>query len=370
MPAKGFLTESQKDNLQKALKQSDRSQLIQRILMLLLMNDGKTYQEISEFLGCSYRTIAYWCVHGDPDNLESLKDGREKGNYHKATNEYIELLMGIIEKEPSELGYEFGRWTTARLAIYLEEKTGIKLSSEQVRRILKQKKYAYLWAKYSLEDKQNPTKRETFKEQLQGYLEVSKRCPEKLQVWFWDESGFSLRVIRRKNWSKKGSSKKVTGKRSRGRVNVMGGVRFHDRKRMCYFIDKGNGESFYEQLVKLNDFVKKEWISAGNMEFNFSDKGPLILIILDNASYHKKKIIIEAIEKQLPNIQLYFLPAYSPDMNLVELVWHSVKEYIAHKLFKSVEELRNLLDRLLNQEELIIKWQRKIKNKGNAVIAS
>ena len=88
----------------------------------------------------SYRSVAYWCVHGDPDNLESLKDDREKGNYHKATNEYIELLMGTIEKEPSELDYEFGRWTTARLAIYLEEKTGTKLSGEQVRRILKQKK--------------------------------------------------------------------------------------------------------------------------------------------------------------------------------------------------------------------------------------
>jgi hypothetical protein len=29
-----------------------------------------------------------------------------------------------------------------------------------------------------------------------------------------------------------------------------------------------------------------------------------------------------------------------------------------------------LLDRLLNQGELIIKWQRKIKNKGNAVVAN
>lgn len=370
MPAKGFLAQSQKDNLQKALKDSDRSQFTQRILMLLLMNDGKTYQEISEFLGCSCRSVAYWCVHGDPDNLESLKDDRRKGNYQKATNEYIELLMGVIDKEPSELGYEFGRWTTARLATYLEERTGIKLSGEQVRRILKQKKYAYLWAKYSLEDKQDPIKREVFKEKLFGYLEASKSCPERLQVWFWDESGFSLRVIRRKNWSKKGSSKKVTGQRSRGRVNVMGGVRFHDSKRMCYFIEKGNGEIFYEQLKKLNDFVKKEWVIAGNLESNFSDNGPLILIILDNASYHKKKVIIEAIEKQLPNIQLYFLPAYSPDMNLVELVWHSAKEYVAHRLFKSVDELKNLLDRLLNQGELIIKWGRKIKNKGNIAIAS
>ena len=94
------------------------------------------------------------------------------------------------------------------------------------------------------------------------------------------------------------------------------------------------------------------------------------MIILDNASFHKKKDILDKIEKELPNIQLYFLPEYSPDYNLVELVWHSAKEYIAHRLFQSVEELQNLLERLLNQGELIIKWRRKIKNKGNAVIAN
>ena len=75
-------------------------------------------------------------------------------------------------------------------------------------------------------------------------------------------------------------------------------------------------------------------------------------------------------KKNLPNIQLCFLPEYSPDLNLVELVWHSAKEYISHKLFKSVDELKSLLNRLLNQGELIIKWGRKIKNKGNAAIAS
>ena len=63
--------------------------------------------------------------------------------------------METIEKSPEDLGYEFGRWTTARLATYLAQETGIELSGEQVRRILQQKKYAYLWAKYSLEDKQD-----------------------------------------------------------------------------------------------------------------------------------------------------------------------------------------------------------------------
>ena len=32
----------------------------------------------------------------------------------------------------------------------------------------------------------------------------------------------------------------------------------------------------------------------------------------------------------MPNIYLEFIPEYSPDYNLIELVWHSTKEYIAN----------------------------------------
>jgi transposase len=108
--------------------------------MLLLMNDGKTYAQISEFLGCGMRTVVYWCVHGEPDNINSLKAQREKGNHTKATQKYIQLLMETIEKLPNQLGYEFGRWTAARVATYLASQTVSKLSGEQVRRILLKKK--------------------------------------------------------------------------------------------------------------------------------------------------------------------------------------------------------------------------------------
>jgi hypothetical protein len=33
----------------------------------------------------------------------------------------------------------------------------------------------------------------------------------------------------------------------------------------------------------------------------------------------------------------------------MELVWHSAKEYIANKLFKSLEELESLIKKLLNE---------------------
>jgi transposase len=168
MPAKNHLTSEQKEKLQKALKTEVNADIRERILILLLLNDGKTQQEIGEFIGCSKNKVCYWCVHGDPDNLESLKDERMKGNYQKATEKYRKILLETIEKEPEELGYEFGRWSAQRLATYLEEQTGIKLSGSQIRRILERKKYVYIWAKYSLESKRNPQKEKLLLKKLRN----------------------------------------------------------------------------------------------------------------------------------------------------------------------------------------------------------
>ena len=82
----------------------------------------------------------------------------------------------------------------------------------------------------------------------------------------------------------------------------MGGLRYSDKKRICFMIKKGDSLTFYEQLIKLNESVKQEWIGQGNKADNFEKEGPKILIILDNASFHKKPEIWAEINKNLPNI--------------------------------------------------------------------
>ncbi len=67
-----------------------------------------------------------------------------------------------------------------------------------------------------------------------------------------------------------------------------------------------------------------------------------------------------------PN-QAFKLICEKSGYNLIELVWHSAKEYIAHREFETKDELEKVVDRLLNEGELIINWSRKLKNKGNAV---
>ena len=183
--------------------------------------------------------------------------------------------------------------------------------------------------------------------------------------------GFSLRVIRRRTWTKKGKRKKVNGIRRRGRVNVMGALRYTNKKRLCFMITQGNSETFYNQLTNFYMEILEEWTNAGNKAEYFREKGPKIIIILDNASYHKKQEMINKIAQELPNIQLEYLPPYNPDYNLIELVWRCLaKEYIAHKEFKTKEELEKIVNQLLNEGLLIIKWSQKRKNKGNAVNAA
>lgn len=85
----------------------------------------------------------------------------------------------------------------------------------------------------------------------------------------------------------------MTGIRGRERINVMGGLRYHDRKNLSFFVDKGNSESFFESLEKLNQFIKAEWVKQGNKLELYERIGLRVLVILDNASYHKRQYILE-----------------------------------------------------------------------------
>jgi len=59
MPAKNHLNPEQIEKLQKALKEEENGGIRERILILLLLNDGKTQTKIAEFLGCSLTRISH-----------------------------------------------------------------------------------------------------------------------------------------------------------------------------------------------------------------------------------------------------------------------------------------------------------------------
>ena len=79
-----------------------------------------------------------------------------------------------------------------------------------------------------------------------------------------------------------------------------------------------------------------------------------ITIVLDNARYQKCKIVHES-AKSLA-IELLYLPAYSPNLNLIGRLWKFVrKKCLWSKYYSNFQEFKTAIGNCLNQTHLIYK---------------
>jgi len=77
--------------------------------------------------------------------------------------------------------------------------------------------------------------------------------------------------------------------------------------------------------------------------------GPITLV-LDNARYQKCKIVFELAE--FLDIELLYLPPYSPNLNLIERLWKFVKkECLYSKYYSEFGNLKNAIINCLNQTD-------------------
>ena len=63
-----------------------------------------------------------------------------------------------------------------------------------------------------------------------------------------------------------------------------------------------------------------------------------IIMVLDNCRIHSSNITLE-VSKSL-NIDLRFLPKYSPQYNPIEQVWRSIKREISYHMIKTQKQLQ------------------------------
>src|ERR671913_1743546 len=69
--------------------------------------------------------------------VEGLRDEPHPGAPRRVTQEYREGLIHAVRRRPRSLGLPFSVWTLQRLADYMAESTGIRVSYETVRVHLK-----------------------------------------------------------------------------------------------------------------------------------------------------------------------------------------------------------------------------------------
>jgi transposase len=129
-------------------------------------------------------------------------------------------------------------------------------------------------------------------------------CP----IVYLDESGFAFDIPRTHGYS-------IIGQRcygeqdwhARGRTNVIGAITGKEFITTCLFETTIDSGIFYAWLTE--DLLPK--LSEHSV------------IVMDNATFHKRSDMTAAIKNAGHNLE--YLPPYSPDLNPIEHKWHQAK---------------------------------------------
>lgn len=99
-----------------------------------------------------------------------------------------------------------------------------------------------------------------------------------------------------------------------------------------------------EDTVKFLDKIRNIYIKRFQKDKNNKNKKLKVLLIWDNASWHKSKEVKHWLKtKNQGVITLMNLPGYSPELNPQENVWKQMKQHIAeYRGTCSLEELTKI----------------------------
>ena len=143
-----------------------------------------------------------------------------------------------------------------------------------------------------------------------------------INVYFVDESGFSLQPYIPYRYQKKGQQMEIKSVKTRV-MNVLGFLNPLTQRLITYPLEEGttmNSEIF---IKFISDFAAKLTLPT--------------VLILDNASWHKSKetkAMFSTWQKQ--GLFIYFLPPRCPHLNLIETLWRKIKyEWLFNRDFYS-----------------------------------
>ena len=105
--------------------------------MLLAGEQRLTAPAIARMVREDEQTVRRWLKRLLAEGIAGLQDRPMPGGPAKITDGYREQLLAAVRQRPRGLGQPYSLWTLQRLADYLAELTGLRLSYETVRLALK-----------------------------------------------------------------------------------------------------------------------------------------------------------------------------------------------------------------------------------------
>lgn len=165
-------------------------------------------------------------------------------------------------------------------------------------------------------------------------METIEAHPQK-RLFFFDESRFGTH-------SKIGHAWLEKGKRTAMPVKL-GFKNFY----LYSAVELGTGDHFTFEMPHVNTDCLNIFLA----ELSKSYPQETLLLVMDGAGWHKSKTLV-----QPANIEIIYLPPYSPELNPVERFWEHIKRYtIRNKIYLTLSSLKDMVAHFINnlqQEEI------------------
>lgn len=266
-----------------------------KALALHLKSHKIPHSIIAQIAGVCENTFRSYCKNYSSDGIQSVtaihfrKPESALASFHQVVTDYIK------ETPPA---------SAKQAIVEISALTGVILKETQMRTYLKS-----IGAKFrkvgSVPAKADATKQEHFKKN-----ELEPRLAEaqagKRSVMFVDSAHFVLGAFLGFLWCMMRVFVKTPS--GRQRFNVLGALDAITHKILTISNDT------YITATEVCDLLR---LIAQNTKLP-------ITLVLDNARYQRCKLVI-ALAKEL-NIELLFLPPYSPNLNLIERLWKFTKK--------------------------------------------
>lgn len=270
---------------------------------------GKTQTEVAIFLGVSRQAIWKWIKQSEKNGLRSLrkkKQGRPSGGGVLLPWQAAQIAKSIVDKTPEQLKLPFYLWTREAVAQLIEKRFGIHLSIWTVGRYL---------ARWGFTP-QKPIRRAFERDAEAVKVWLKKEYPliqdraktEGAGIYWGDEMGVRSDHAVGRSYGRRGKTPVIEGTGQRFRGNMISAI-------------TNRGKLFF-MVFKIN-FVVSVFLNFLKRLIKQSDQK--IFLILDGHPVHKAKKVRGWLKKHQKNIELFYLPKYSPELNPDEFLNQDVK---------------------------------------------
>lgn len=293
-----------------------------RMQALLLKSQELQHQEIGEILGISQTTLrAYFDLYG-AGGCEALKQLHYQGKENLLRAQKDEIIAGLEASPPG-----FLKQAQAKIKAV----TGLERSLPQVSEFLKEHKVI------RRKVKQIPAKtavevQEKFKiERLEPLIEAAQQG--QLHLFFVDAAHFVFLPFLGYLYSLAVRYIKVAS--GRQRFNVLAALNVVTKELVTFTnFDYINAEAVCHLLETLRQKFP----------------GGRLVLAMDNARYQRCQKVFD--KATALNIELLFLPPYSPNLNLIERLWKFVrKEVLYNESYKNFDEFCTAISGCLNETD-------------------